>query len=224
MNFPHILFPSWLLISTWVLMIVILLSGLLILKNKPPMKANIGMALFFVMLLWMMNASVKTGVIYHLLGATLLTLTLGAIWAMWVLAIACVIYAYVFSGSSDVWAVGLTFCTMVLPSVGLTVLCLKLARKWLPAHIFVFILGNGFLTAALSFIFSAMIIALALFFVEAYPADFLFKEVLPVYFLMSWGEAFLTGLLTAILVCFAPQYVYEFSDEVYLKNDRQPLI
>lgn len=224
MNFPQVFFPTWLLVSTWVLMILVLGSSLIFLKNKPPIKANIGMALFFVMMLWMLNTSVKVGVIYHLLGATLLTLTLGAVWAMWVLAIACIIFALLFDGGSDLWAVGLTFFTIVLPSVGLTSLCLKAARKWLPTHIFIFILGNGFFVAALSLILSSFVIAIVLFFAEAYSMDVLLKEVLPVYFLMSWAEAFLTGLLISIMVCFAPQYVYEFDDDVYLKNDRTPLI
>jgi uncharacterized membrane protein len=49
-----------------------------------------------------------------------------------------------------------------------------------------------------------------------YSADHLLKEYLPVYLLMAWGEAFLTGMLVTLMVVWKPAWVATFSDERYL--------
>jgi uncharacterized membrane protein len=53
----------------------------------------------------------------------------------------------------------------------------------------------------------------------AYQSDFLLYEALPFYFLLSWSEAFTSGLLIAILVVYRPHWVASFDDARYL-NDK----
>jgi uncharacterized membrane protein len=36
--------------------------------------------------------------------------------------------------------------------------------------------------------------------------------------LMAWGDAFLTGMLTAIFVAFRPEWLLTWSDRRYLEN------
>lgn len=86
-------------------------------------------------------------------------------------------------------------------------------RRWLPMHPFVYILGRGFLGTALC-VFAASLLATWL------------EEPLPrvetglsliAQWLMAWGDAFLTGLMTAILVAFRPQWLATWSDPLYLR-------
>ena len=43
------------------------------------------------------------------------------------------------------------------------------------------------------------------------------EQVLVARWLMAWGDAFLTGMTTAIFVAFAPQWLATWSDERYLR-------
>jgi uncharacterized membrane protein len=42
------------------------------------------------------------------------------------------------------------------------------------------------------------------------------SAIFPAAWLIAWGEAFLTGALTAIFVAFRPQWLLTYSDERYL--------
>ena len=54
----------------------------------------------------------------------------------------------------------------------------------------------------------------------AYPADYLFEEVLLFYFLLSWSEAFTTGIMIAIMVVYKPHWVLTFDDRLYLYSNK----
>ena len=55
---------------------------------------------------------------------------------------------------------------------------------------------------------------------QVYPGVSLWSTAFMVFFLITWGEAFLSGILTAIFVALAPQLLSSFDDERYLR--RQP--
>ena len=85
-------------------------------------------------------------------------------------------------------------------------------RRWLPAHPFVYVLGRGFLGAVLC-LFAAGLLAQQ------------FGAPLPgvpsglgrvARWLMAWGDAFVTGMLTAIFVAFKPEWLLTWSDARYL--------
>ncbi|WP_434777721.1 energy-coupling factor ABC transporter permease [Neisseria sp. Ec49-e6-T10] len=218
MNLPEHLFPDVVLYTAWFIMLCILgLTLKKIIQNKQLFSGS-GCALFCILMAWMLHASVNIGLNYHFLGVTLLTLTLGWSLTLWIMALACIIYTLVFLTPADLLSVGLNFCIMTLPAVSITLISLKAAQKYLPKHIFIFILGNGFITAALSLLACALLIVLTLGLFNVYPMKFLISTALPVYFFIAWGEAFLTGLITAVLVCFAPQWVTTFDDDLYLKK------
>ena len=46
----------------------------------------------------------------------------------------------------------------------------------------------------------------------------LWQQAFPVFFLISWGEAFLTGMFTAIFVALKPQLLLTFDDDFYLNR------
>jgi uncharacterized membrane protein len=89
-------------------------------------------------------------------------------------------------------------------------------RRWLPQHLFVYILGRGFFTTWIAVAVSG---ALALGLVAA-PVGTDDGDLLLARFLTASGEAFLTGMLTAIFVAFRPQWLATYSDRLYLPQDR----
>jgi uncharacterized membrane protein len=89
-------------------------------------------------------------------------------------------------------------------------------RRWLPRHLFVYILARGFLGTVLS-ITLAGVLAVAW---RGAPQGIDPTEMLLGRWLMGWGEAFATGMFTAIFVAFRPEWLATYSDERYLPTDR----
>jgi uncharacterized membrane protein len=88
-------------------------------------------------------------------------------------------------------------------------------RRWLPHHLFIYIMGRGFFT---TWIAVAVAGALALG-QQAAPAGTDDGDLLLARFLTASGEAFLTGMLTAIFVAYRPQWLATYSDRLYLPRD-----
>ena len=91
-------------------------------------------------------------------------------------------------------------------------------RRWLPQHLFIYILGRGFFTTWIAVAVSG---ALALRGVAPPPGTD-GSDLLLARFLTASGEAFLTGMLTAIFVAFRPHWLATYSDRLYLPKDRPP--
>ncbi|WP_255990285.1 energy-coupling factor ABC transporter permease [Chitinolyticbacter albus] len=167
-----------------------------------------------VLLLWQLKAEVHPGLAFHLLGATALTLIAGANPARLGLAVA--LAADALQGHGDWAGLGLSWLLVAgLPST-LTAALLAWAQRRLPPNYFVYVFVNAFAAAALSMwlvgLASCALLALA----GAYPAEFLFGENLPYYFLMGWPEAFITGIHLTLLVVYRPEWVATFDDAFYL--------
>jgi uncharacterized membrane protein len=160
---------------------------------------------------WLLPQKLPQGMSVQLSGASLLVLMLGWPLAVPVLALVALV----------VWAVGRADWVAVLSQwvwVGLVPATLALLlgavlRRWLPANPFIYTLGRGFLgTAAVVFV-SGTVYELIHHLVDGVPL----LEALVARWLMAWGDAFLTGLVVAVFVAFAPQWLATWSDERYLK-------
>ena len=85
-------------------------------------------------------------------------------------------------------------------------------RRWLPAHPMVYILARGFAATLLA------MAATGALWVAAHPlpggADA--GSLLLGRWLISWGDAVLTGMLTAIGVVYRPEWLLTWSDARYL--------
>lgn len=81
-------------------------------------------------------------------------------------------------------------------------------RRWVGANPFLFILGRGFAGTAAS-VFVANLVAST-----AAGGDL---PALVAYWLMAWGDAFMTGALAAIFVAYRPQWLATWSDTLYLR-------
>jgi uncharacterized membrane protein len=85
-------------------------------------------------------------------------------------------------------------------------------RRWLPNHLFIYILGRGFFATAV-----AVAVAGALsVWLHGVPLGLSADDVVLARGLAAWGDAFLTGGLVSIFVAFRPQWLATYADRIYL--------
>lgn len=161
--------------------------------------------------IWLLPQKMPHGMQIQLSGASLLVLMLG--WPLAVLVLAAV--------AGVVWLVGHASLNEVLSQwvwVGLVPATLALGigavlRRWLPPNPFVYTLGRGFLgTAAAVFLSGALMTWL-----HRLTGGNTVEHAIIGRWLMAWGDAFLTGMFSAIFVAFVPQWLATWSDQRYLQ-------
>ncbi|MCD5363653.1 energy-coupling factor ABC transporter permease [Chromobacterium aquaticum] len=189
-------------------------------RSLPPAAGNAWMgACVLALALWLLRGGLAPGLSFHLLGAGLFTLMMGPWLAL--LALSLPLLALALGGQVDAAALGVNWLTMVLPPVALSGAVLRLSQRALPSNLFVYVFVNGFLAGGAGMFAAGLSGLLALGLAGAYPWDQLLEETLPFYFLLSWSEAFTTGLLAAVLVVYRPAWMSTFDDGRYLGRSRR---
>ncbi|WP_062789335.1 energy-coupling factor ABC transporter permease [Aquitalea pelogenes] len=220
MDLPAVLFPTWLLYAAMVAagMVLGFAASRVKWRTLDASTSNAWLGAVVVLLgLWLMRGGLKPGLSFHMLGATVLTLLMGPWLAM--LSLAVLLLALAAGGHGDWLALGLDWlCDAAVP-VAVTAGLLQLARHKLPAQLFVYVFINAFIAGGLSLFCSALAGMLLLGSQAVYAWDYLLEEALPFYFLLSWSEAFTTGLTMAVLVVYRPHWVSTFDDAAYLGRD-----
>jgi len=161
-------------------------------------------------LLWGADSYARMPIVQPLSGACLLGLMAG--WPLAVLALLPV--ALVTTWMADLgWAEGLArLLWLGIAPASLACLLGLAVRRWLPRHLFVYILGRGFFVSALAMT-AAGWLALA---VVGAPPGSSNEDMLVGRWLAAWGDAFLTGMLVAIFVAYRPHWLATYSDRLYL--------
>jgi uncharacterized membrane protein len=178
--------------------------------RAPELRAPWIAALVLLAVAWAAQASLPARSPVILSGACLLVLMFG--WPLAIVTLLAVAAASGLLAQSDpapalehaAWS-GAVPATLAL-AIGMAV------RRWLPKHLFVYILGRAFAGTALA---TALAAALHVAWLqrEALPGEL---PLLTAGWLIAWGEAFLTGGLAAIFVAFRPQWLLTYSDARYL--------
>ena len=165
-------------------------------------------------LLWGADRYAQVPLVQPLSGACLLMLMAG--WPLAVLALLPVALVVTLLAGLDpaaglhrlVW-LGLVPATLAL-ALGAGV------RRWLPQHLFVYILGRGFFATAIAGSAAGML-SVAL---HGAPGGLQDSDLMLARFLAAWGDAFLAGMFVAIFVAFRPQWLATFADRLYLPTSR----
>ena len=160
-------------------------------------------------MLWGIDRYAAVPLLPPMSGAALLVLLAG--WPLTVIAFVPTALVIVIAGDVGwidalhrlVW-LGVVPATLVL---ALGAAC----RRWLPRHVFAYILGRGF--AATLF---ALVVAAALAPALDPNAGAGGADVFVARLLLAFGEAFLTGMITASLVAFRPHLLATYADGLYL--------
>jgi uncharacterized membrane protein len=148
----------------------------------------------------------------HWSGAPLVTLMLG--WPLAVLTLMGVgMITVLISTTSPDTAAALVVWQGVLPAT-FVVLLGAVLRRWVAHHPFVYVLGRGFLGSVLC-IFAASLLAQ----LTGHELPNLGTGLSLIgFWLMAWGDAFITGMMCAIFVAYKPQWLATWSDALYLKS------
>ncbi|MDE2372469.1 MAG: hypothetical protein KGN16_26120 [Burkholderiales bacterium] len=158
---------------------------------------------------WEADRSASVAVLQPLSGACLLVLMIG-----WPLAVPALLALVVLLGATGMpWDAALHRGVWlgIVPAT-LALLLGGAVRRWLPHHLFVYILGRGFLVTGISLAVAGLLSA-QLF---DLPPGISAGDLALGRFLTGAGEAFLTGMLTAIFVAFRPQWLATYTDRLYL--------
>lgn len=185
---------------------------------------TVAAALLLMALLWTLHSELTGGQLsgfnYHLIGITLASLMLGPAAAWWLGSLLLLISTLIFHSATDLSTTGLNALALLLPSLIIYRLATYLTQR-LPKHIFIYIFINGFFTAAIGMIATGATICSLLSINHSLPATQLWQTAFPIFILLAWGEAFLTGIFTAIFVAFAPHLLTTFDDNNYLNHHNQ---
>lgn len=166
--------------------------------------------------LWALDHHTGLPIVLPWSGASLLVLMCGwplAVLAMVAAALALPLLADL--GGADalrrlVW-LGLLPATLAL---GLG----ALLRRWLPRHLFVYILGRGFFGTLLVVSVAGWLSSLW----RPGPAGTPWGDLMVAQGLAAFGEAFLSGMITAIGVAFRPHWLATYTDHLYLPPVPRP--
>jgi uncharacterized membrane protein len=173
-------------------------------------------AIFGLVVLWSIQATVGEGFTFHLLGVGAFALLVGAPLALVGTAIAVVLNLTVRDGH---WAnAALVWLAMGAIPVGTTWLVLRLVERALPANFFVYIFAAAFFGTALSLAAAGLAGAVLLTVAAGLPAEVVFGEYVPYLLYLAFGEATLSGMLLTLAVAYRPQWVATFDDAHYLRD------
>lgn len=183
------------------------------LKDSELFNVWLGMIVLLT-LVWSLKAGVKPGLTFHLLGATVFTLSFGPHLAF--VGLSLVTLGITLNGAAGPFAYAANALLLAGLSVVLSQFCFHIFCRVLPRHFFVYIFVNGFLGAALTIIgvgFSATVLLAT---VGAYEWDYLISEYFPYFVLLAFSEAWLSGMLMTLFVVYRPEWVVSFDDSSYL--------
>ncbi|MDH5265821.1 MAG: energy-coupling factor ABC transporter permease [Betaproteobacteria bacterium] len=173
-----------------------------------------------IALAWILSAKPLPGLSLHLLATPLVALMFGRDLAL-VAAVPAVLAAWLWRGGE--WT-GLAATWLLAAWLPVTVAdgLRRLADRHVPRNPFTFIFLQGFF--APGFAFAATVIAATLAHAAAgiVPWARLSGEFLPYGLLLAWGEAFLSGLLTAVFAVYEPRWMAAFDDARYLRPPGDP--
>jgi uncharacterized membrane protein len=171
-----------------------------------------------VFTLWCIRYTPQPGLSLHLIGATVLTLMFGprlALPALYLVAAGAVATGL----SPAAGYPALALFTGAVP-VAVSAAMLRAAERWLPPNLFVFIFVAGFLAAAVAKAAGVLATAMLLQLSGGVAAAAVLDYYLPYALLLAWGEAFVTGMVVALMVAYYPGWIQMFDDRRYLARRR----
>lgn len=175
--------------------------------------------------LWNMNVQLEgghlDGMSYHLLVLNLVALMIGAPAAFLMGSVLLFVQGMLLFGFAYAELFAFNALCVLLPSCAINSGLRRLALRFLPHHLFVYIFVNSFFAGALSMLFTGLLICGLLHINHVFSGSIVWQSAFPVFFLLSWGEAFLSGISSAICVAFKPECLSTFDDGVYLTRPNE---
>lgn len=185
------------------------------LKDSEQLNVWLGMVVLLT-LIWSLKAGVKPGLAFHLLGATVFTLSFGPHLAF--IGLSLVTAGITLNGAAGPFAYAANALVVAGVGVGLSQALYRLQAAILPKHFFVYIFANGFFGAALTMIGVGFFVTVFLALSGAYEWEYLINEYFPYFLLLAFSEAWLSGMVITLFVIYRPDWVVTFNDSRYLDD------
>lgn len=175
-------------------------------------------------LLWLVRRDFDSGLSFHFIGMTAVTLLLD--WPLAVLGGALAQLALVLMGRQDLVALGVNGVLLVLIPVAVTEACCQWVERRQPRNLFVYIFCCGFFPAALAALLCLLAGLGVLWLDGLYPMPPWLEDFIGYLWLVMFPEAFINGMVVTSLVVFYPDWLETFNRTRYLsapwKDDDAP--
>jgi len=183
-----------------------------------PTKLNLFLgATVAVMALWQIRTGIKPGLSFHFYGVAALTLMFGFWRASF--AGALILLANAAFGRGSWNALGFDALLVAALPAAVSWGVFRLLDRRLPNHFFVYVLGNGFFGAALSVAAVGLATTALMTLSGTYTLDYLLTHYTPyATLLISWAEAFSTGMAITLMAVYRPAWLETFDDARYIQN------
>ena len=170
-----------------------------------------------VLALWQIRTGVQPGLAFHLYGIAALTLMFGFWRATFAGVLILLANAAFGRGSWNALGVDALLAAALPAAVSWSVY--RVLEWKLPNHFFVYVLGNGFFGAALSVAAIGLATTALMAVAGVYPLDYLLAHYTPyAALLLSWAEAFSTGMAVTVMAVYRPAWLETFDDVKYIQN------
>ena len=220
MDFVSILMPtaiSWFFNVTALLLSLYVISTIDWLEVYRNGVFNVWLVtVFCIGLLWMIRATLQTGLNIHLSGTMLLTLMFG--WRLGVIGMSTICLLVSLWGNSLLENIGISVFITAYFSITICYLIFLTIEAFLPLNLYIYLFITSFFGAMINFIIAGTVSASILVILDKFPWSTLLEQYLPFYYLMSFAEAFMTCGLITLMIVYRPQWVYTFRDKRYLVN------
>ena len=166
-------------------------------------------------LLWLVRRDFDSGLSYHFIGMTAVTLLLD--WPLAVLAGLAAQLGLLAIGRQDLAALGINGVLLVLIPVLVTELCALRVERAQPRNLFVYIFFCGFFPAALATLLT-LLGGLGLLWLDGlFPMPPWLDDFAGYLWLVMFPEAFINGTVVTALVVFYPDWLETFNRSRYLQ-------
>lgn len=166
-------------------------------------------------LLWLVRRDFASGVSFHFIGMTAVTLLLD--WPLAVLVGLVAQLGLCAIGRQDWAAIGVNGILLVLIPVVITELAAIFVERRQPRNLFVYIFCSGFFPAALAALCS-LLLGLGLLWIDGvFPMPPWIEDFIGYLWLIMFPEAFINGTIVTGLVVFYPDWLETFNRTRYLQ-------
>ncbi len=165
-------------------------------------------------LLWLVRRDFASGLSYHLIGMTAVTLLLD--WPLAIVAGFVAQLGMVLLARQDWAAIGVNGALLVLIPVAVTEACALRVERLQPRNLFVYIFFCGFFPAALAALL-CVLAGLGILWADGlFPMPPWLGDFVGYLWLVIFPEAFINGMLVTALVVFYPDWLETFNRSRYL--------
>ena len=170
---------------------------------------------FVLCILWLVRRDFPSGLSFHFIGMTAVTLLLD--WPLAILAGCIAQLALLALGKQELSVLGVNGMLLIILPVFIAHCCAKAIERLQPENLFMYIFFSGFFPAALTAALCIMSGTLLLWSSGIYELPSELGDFLGMILLVSFPEAFINGMAVTAFVVFKPEWLETFNYSRYLQ-------